>query len=97
MKYCSKCGKELLDEAVICPNCGCPIEDKTIKEFIDENKRTTAKKNLYTGLLLNIFSVVIPIVLIIIRAEKLPKNEIYHKRGWLSRVPQDYSHYCHII
>lgn len=65
MKYCSKCGKELLDEAVICPNCGCPIEDKTIKEFIDENKRTTAKKNLYTGLLLNIFSVVIPIVLII--------------------------------
>ena len=23
MKYCSKCGKELLDEAVICPNCGC--------------------------------------------------------------------------
>ncbi len=34
--YCSKCGKELLDEAVICPNCGCPtqnyknaVEDKT--------------------------------------------------------------------
>ncbi len=23
MKYCSHCGKELLDEAVICPNCGC--------------------------------------------------------------------------
>ena len=25
MKYCSKCGKELLDEAVICPGCGCPV------------------------------------------------------------------------
>ena len=24
MKYCSKCGKELFDEAVICPGCGCP-------------------------------------------------------------------------
>lgn len=24
MKYCTKCGKELLDEAVICPGCGCP-------------------------------------------------------------------------
>lgn len=24
MKYCSKCGNELLDEAVICPKCGCP-------------------------------------------------------------------------
>ena len=23
MKYCSKCGKELFDEAVICPQCGC--------------------------------------------------------------------------
>lgn len=26
MKYCSKCGNELLDEAVICPKCGCPTE-----------------------------------------------------------------------
>ena len=25
MKYCQKCGKELLDEAVICPNCGCAV------------------------------------------------------------------------
>ncbi len=24
MKYCAKCGKELFDEAVICPGCGCP-------------------------------------------------------------------------
>jgi len=26
MKTCGKCGKELFDEAVICPNCGCPVE-----------------------------------------------------------------------
>lgn len=26
MKYCTKCGKELLDEAVICPGCGCSCE-----------------------------------------------------------------------
>lgn len=25
MKYCSHCGKELLDEAVICPGCGCAV------------------------------------------------------------------------
>ena len=25
MKYCSKCGNELLDESVICPRCGCPV------------------------------------------------------------------------
>ena len=25
MKFCSHCGKELLDEAMICPNCGCQV------------------------------------------------------------------------
>lgn len=36
MKYCSQCGKELVYEAVVCPNCGCAVqapvnqqEDKT--------------------------------------------------------------------
>ena len=23
MKFCSKCGKEILEDAVICPHCGC--------------------------------------------------------------------------
>jgi len=27
MKYCEKCGSELMDEAVICPNCGCPTKE----------------------------------------------------------------------
>ena len=26
MKYCTKCGNELVDEAVICPKCGCAVE-----------------------------------------------------------------------
>lgn len=26
MKFCSKCGKELMDEAVICIGCGCAVE-----------------------------------------------------------------------
>ena len=25
MKFCSKCGKELLDEAVVCTGCGCAV------------------------------------------------------------------------
>lgn len=25
MKYCSTCGKEILDEAIICPSCGCAV------------------------------------------------------------------------
>ena len=23
MKYCTKCGHEINDDAVVCPNCGC--------------------------------------------------------------------------
>lgn len=26
MKYCSKCGNQLMDEAVICTKCGCMVE-----------------------------------------------------------------------
>ena len=25
MKYCSHCGKEIVDEAVVCPGCGCGV------------------------------------------------------------------------
>ena len=25
MRFCSKCGKEIMDEAVICPGCGCSV------------------------------------------------------------------------
>ncbi len=27
MKFCSKCGKEINDEAVVCVHCGCAVED----------------------------------------------------------------------
>lgn len=30
MKYCVHCGKELLDEAVICVGCGCAVAGKSV-------------------------------------------------------------------
>lgn len=38
--YCRKCGKEINDEAVICPKCGCETEIKNemIPQEIDEPK-----------------------------------------------------------
>ena len=30
MKYCTHCGKELFDEAVICVGCGCAVSDQNI-------------------------------------------------------------------
>lgn len=31
MKYCTHCGKELLDEAVICVGCGCPVANQNMQ------------------------------------------------------------------
>ena len=33
MKYCSKCGKELFDEAVVCPNCGCAVSNVDVTDM----------------------------------------------------------------
>ena len=35
MKYCSKCGKELVDEAVVCPGCGCAQGNTNVPEKAD--------------------------------------------------------------
>lgn len=29
MKFCTKCGKELVDEAVVCVHCGCAVPNTT--------------------------------------------------------------------
>ena len=36
MKYCTHCGKQLLDEAVLCPGCGCSVvqNEKTSVQII---------------------------------------------------------------
>ena len=26
MKYCQQCGSQLVDQAVVCPNCGCAVQ-----------------------------------------------------------------------
>ncbi|MDE7075715.1 MAG: DUF4190 domain-containing protein [Clostridia bacterium] len=38
MKFCTHCGKEVLDDAVICPNCGCSVQ-------YDENPQGTEAPN----------------------------------------------------
>ena len=45
MKYCSKCGNELLDDAVICPKCGCAVEGMGNPEAVNNRSglQTAAK------------------------------------------------------
>lgn len=38
MKYCAKCGKELVDEAIICTGCGCSVQyDNKFVEKVEKN------------------------------------------------------------
>ena len=46
MKYCSKCGKELFDEAIVCPGCGCPVEGASVEAPKTQSAET--KKSLRT-------------------------------------------------
>ncbi len=61
--FCSKCGKELMDEAVICPGCGCPTINyyknppavgsstatTSVAAEILEDQKATHKEFIYTG------------------------------------------------
>lgn len=38
MAYCSKCGREVHDEAVICVGCGCKINNKSFFESSEGKK-----------------------------------------------------------
>ena len=34
MKYCIHCGKEVLDDAIICPGCGCSVQKGSVSSLI---------------------------------------------------------------
>lgn len=36
MKYCTKCGNEIMDEAVICPGCGCRVGTAPVQSNSDD-------------------------------------------------------------
>ncbi|MBQ7045910.1 MAG: zinc-ribbon domain-containing protein [Clostridia bacterium] len=61
MKYCQKCGNELLDEAVMCPKCGCTVEGK---QPTKEQKEKS--KNQAIGAILIIAAVAIVVVTVLL-------------------------------
>lgn len=55
MKYCSKCGKELFDEAVMCPECGHNLDSQP--EQVPAPKKPAGKKK--------IVSIIVSVVVLI--------------------------------
>ena len=45
MKFCTHCGKELLDEAVICPSCGCAVNNVGVNVGVISSGDGTALLN----------------------------------------------------
>lgn len=44
MKFCSKCGKQLFDEAVICPGCGCSVVQQAPTQQAGTSYENTQKR-----------------------------------------------------
>lgn len=61
MKYCKHCGAELLDEAVICPKCGCPTGDTNTVVTTPTNANAIAAPK--PGLTVSIIGFVIAVVM----------------------------------
>ena len=56
MKYCSRCGTQLADEAAFCINCGCavnPAHSTAPAEIVQENKRSAMKTAIKFFMILN--------------------------------------------
>ena len=54
--YCRTCGKEINDNAVICPHCGCATGNAPNVPFEQRNKKTT-------GILLGLFLGIIGLII----------------------------------
>ena len=54
MKFCEKCGKEIMDEAVVCPGCGCATttEATTVQVTVPKRARTASVFGILSLLLL---------------------------------------------
>ena len=56
--YCTVCGKEILDEAVICPGCGCMAQNNKIKTnvLVTNDKEKKTQSSLVLGIVGIVFA-----------------------------------------
>ena len=59
MKFCEKCGKELMDDAVVCPGCGCSTGKRPQKPSEPKSHVIVEKSEKETSSALSIVSIVV--------------------------------------
>ena len=79
--YCSTCGKEINDDAVICPHCGCTTKNYAKKPSVQKDEDN---KLLY--LLLGFFLPIIGLILYFVWKEEYPVRAHYVGKGALISV-----------
>ena len=69
MKFCEKCGKEIMDEAVLCPGCGCAIQvDEGTNSSKELNEVENQKRKMKNKKIVIIVSTVICVVVALVFA-----------------------------
>ena len=77
MKYCIKCGNELMDEAVICPKCGCLTDENKI---INNNSQSNSNTLKTIAKVFMIISTVISGIYLIPLAWCIPMTVVYSNK-----------------
>ena len=72
MKYCGHCGAELLDEAVICPKCGCPVDGAN--NLYANSKSNSWNALAIVGFVLSFFTAIIGLILCIIAYKQVKES-----------------------
>ena len=60
--YCTVCGKEISDDAVICTGCGCAVESKNASVESNKSQPKKAQTSLILGILGIVFAWIFALV-----------------------------------
>lgn len=89
MKFCTKCGKELFDEAVVCPGCGCPVgnfqKENTRSASVTVNNEEESPGLATAASVLSFFVPILGLIFGIISVSKYKTPE-YRQRGKVAIV-----------
>lgn len=79
MKYCEKCGKELLDEAVICPGCGFPVNGNAMQpeaKKVKSGSTVNVKKTVIISVCAFVVALVAATLLLVFKTTDLKIEDI---------------------
>lgn len=97
MKYCSKCGKELVDEAIVCTGCGCSVqyENRSInKEVKKHSNNYDPMKAVY---IMSFFSNILLAVTLAFILNTIISEYIWSYNGYIYLFYEEGFVYCSLI